>query len=250
VGLDRRRDSVRVSGCGIDGWICAAPQPRGGSWSKDGVIIFSPTPSSGIFRVSAAGGAAVPLTKVDFSQHEDSHRWPQFLPDGRHFIYLARTVDRSSSKIQLGSDFLPAATGLSRFSFPRISPNGKWIAYSSFESGRAELYISLFPSGTGKWQVSTNGGRDSIWRLDGKELFFTTPFEDSLMSAEIFDQNGDPVIGKVRPLFRIRVASSPHGTFDVSPDGKRFLINTVLPPPAPEPITLVVNWEAELNKRR
>src|SRR5262249_14031888 len=83
--------------------VCPAPQARGGSWNKDGVIIFSPTPSSGIFRVSAGGGSAVPVTKMDFSQHEDSHRWPQFLPDGRHFIYLARTVDRSTSKIHLGS---------------------------------------------------------------------------------------------------------------------------------------------------
>src|SRR5262249_17258908 len=58
---------------------------------------------SDIFRVSAGGGSAVPVTKMDFSQHEDSHRWPQFLPDGRHFIYLARTVDRSTSKIHLGS---------------------------------------------------------------------------------------------------------------------------------------------------
>lgn len=69
------------------------------------------------------------------------------------------------------------------------------------------------------------------------------------MSAEISQQNGDPVIGKVRPLFRIRVASSPHRVFDVSPDGKRFLINSVLPLSAPEPITLVVNWDAELKKK-
>ncbi len=69
------------------------------------------------------------------------------------------------------------------------------------------------------------------------------------MSAEISEQNGDPVIGKVRLLFRIRVASSPHRVFDVSPDGRHFLINSVLPPSAPGPITLVVNWEAELKKQ-
>src|SRR5262249_8201720 len=145
----------------------------------------------------------------------ESGRYPtSWSPDGQYLAGVQQDPQQGTRFMLLpvlrptaAMDFLSGATGLSRFSFPRSSPNWKWIAYSSFESGRAELYISLFPSGTGKWQVSTNGGRDSIWRRDGKELFFTTPFEDSLMAAEIVEQNGDPVIGKVRPLFRIRVAS-------------------------------------------
>jgi hypothetical protein len=68
---------------------------------------------------------------------------------------------------------------------------------------------------------------------------------NNMMAAEISEQNGDPVIGNVRPLFRIRVQSSPNPVFDVSPDGKRFLINSLLLPAAPPPVTLVVNWDSE-----
>jgi Tol biopolymer transport system component len=145
-------------------------------------------------------------------------------------------------------DFLSAAIGISRFTFPRISPNGKWIAYCSYESGQNELYISSFPSGSGKWQVSTNSGRNAVWRRDGKELFYAT-LDDTIMAVELSDDKGSPVIGKTRSLFRIRAASSPHWYFDISPDGNRFLINSLQQPDSPEPLTLLVNWDAELKTK-
>ena len=83
--------------------LCPAPQPRSGTWNKDGVIVFSPSPYTGLFRVAATGGPSVPLTKLDMARHEDSHRWPEFLPDSRHFIYLARTTDRVGSEIRVAS---------------------------------------------------------------------------------------------------------------------------------------------------
>src|SRR5262245_22905121 len=67
--------------------LCTAAVPRGGSWNSDGVIIFEPTPNDPLYRVSAEGGEATPLTTLNTSRHEASHRWPYFLPDGRHFIY-------------------------------------------------------------------------------------------------------------------------------------------------------------------
>jgi hypothetical protein len=144
--------------------------------------------------------------------------------------------------------FLQGISGLSRFTFARISPNGKWIAYSSWESGRGETYISSFPSGAGTWQVSTNGGNDPHWRRDAKELFYISR-DDTLMSVEISEQNGSPVVGKSQPLFRTRRVTSPDWVYDVSPDGSRFLINRLLLPSGPEPITMVVNWDAELKKK-
>ena len=83
--------------------LCPAPQPRSGTWNKEGVIVFTPSAYTGLFRVAATGGPSVPLTKLDNSRHEDSHRWPQFLPDGRHFLYLARTSDRAGSEIRIAS---------------------------------------------------------------------------------------------------------------------------------------------------
>jgi len=70
--------------------LCDAAQGRGGAWSKNGVIIFTPGISKPLFRVSAAGGAPEPASKLDFTKDENSHRWPYFLPDGQHFLFWAR----------------------------------------------------------------------------------------------------------------------------------------------------------------
>jgi eukaryotic-like serine/threonine-protein kinase len=85
--------------------ICDAPDGRGGSWSKDGVIIFSPTSAldTSLWQVSAAGGPAKPLTKLDPSRAENSHRWPCFLPDGRHYLYFRRSPLREHRGIYLGA---------------------------------------------------------------------------------------------------------------------------------------------------
>ena len=67
--------------------LCTAAVPRGGSWNRDGVIIFVPTPNDPIYQISAEGGEPTPLTKLEPSHQEASHRWPSFLPDGHHFLY-------------------------------------------------------------------------------------------------------------------------------------------------------------------
>jgi len=72
--------------------LAPAPNGRGGAWSHDGVIVFAPTTQSGLYRIPAGGGDAVALTQVDASRHEASHRWPQFLPDDRHFIYFVQST--------------------------------------------------------------------------------------------------------------------------------------------------------------
>jgi Tol biopolymer transport system component len=72
--------------------ICDASDGRGGAWNRSGDIVFAPSVNTALFRVSAAGGTPTPVTTLDASQHELSHRWPYFLPDGRHFLYLAGSV--------------------------------------------------------------------------------------------------------------------------------------------------------------
>lgn len=67
--------------------LCAATVPRGGTWNKDGLIVFEPTPNDPLYQISVAGGEATPLTKLEPSRQEASHRWPYFLPDGRHLLY-------------------------------------------------------------------------------------------------------------------------------------------------------------------
>jgi Tol biopolymer transport system component len=87
--------------------LCDAPTGRGGAWNREGIILFTPSVSSPIHRVSAGGGAATPVTSLDTSKSEASHRWPYFLPDGRHFLYVAGSSftpkDSPSNSLQVGS---------------------------------------------------------------------------------------------------------------------------------------------------
>jgi serine/threonine protein kinase len=482
--------------------ICDAPIGRGGTWGLDGTIVFSPTsqPGNSLYRVSAAGGAPALLTKLDSSRGEVNHRWPHFLPDGMHFLYLARTVpgglgeadaivlasldstvkprslmNASSSlgyanghllflreqtlmarpfdakQLEFTGDAFPIAeqvhfealtskasftvsdngtlayqTGAgsagvrliwydrsgkllgstgqpsvyhdmrispdgkriaisqldakirntdiwlseigrevwTRFTFdaaeerwpiwspdgntivfrsvrkgrgdlyrrnasgagseellyesnlwkdpsdwsrdgkflafhaddPKtrndiwilpmdskgageerkpfvflqtefqearavFSPDGRWIAYQSNESGRDEIYIRPFldpdvkpiPTGrdirSGRWQVSTNGGTHARWRRDGKELFYLGS-DDKIMAVEIKLGSTTVYVGAVRPLFQISpFRGASRDLYDATADGQRFLVATPGGEEIPSPITLVVNWQAEVKKK-
>ncbi len=460
--------------------LCSVSQGRGGTWNREDVIIFAPHATGGLFRVSASGGAATPLTKPDTSKRESSHRWPSFLPDGRHFLYLVQgstgegrtyniyvssldgkentlvlragsnavyasghllfvresslmaqpfdvkrqqvrgdavpiaeqvqfdgtvvrgtfsasengvlayqsggtlgggsqflwftregkqigsvgepavqfsvrlspdgqrlateildpkganadiwiyelkrglrtrltfdpAVDRipiwapdgsrvvfasgrkgsfdlygkaasgaGSDELLLESNLIKSPTDWSRdgrfitytsagdpktkadiwvlplfadrkpFVFlqtefnesgGQFSPDGRWMAYTSDESGRDEVYVAPFPGPGGKWQVSTAGGTRSKWRRDGKELFYLAA-DNKLMAAEVKTKGTSFEVGNVRPLFETH--APPVGpVYDVSTDGRRFLVNTVASQQASSPITLVTNWTADLKK--
>ena len=129
-----------------------------------------------------------------------------------------------------------------------LSPDGKWIAYSSTESGPPEVYVVPFSgSGTtgGKRQVSTQGGNRPRWRRDGKELFYT--FGDQVWAAEV-NVNGAAIeIGRVRKLFDV---GSPISAFDVFADGQKFILARGIETAtaAAQPLTLVQNWTLKLRK--
>jgi Tol biopolymer transport system component len=129
-----------------------------------------------------------------------------------------------------------------------FSPDGRWVAYFSTESGTVELYVTSFPGPGGKRQVSTSGANaPAKWRKDGKEIFYLAP-DDKLMAAEVNGQGPTLEVGAVRQLFEIR-RGGPGYVYDVTADGQRFLINTAVEQKEPSaPITLVVNWTADLKK--
>ncbi|HUM01700.1 MAG TPA: hypothetical protein VL084_05400, partial [Thermoanaerobaculia bacterium] len=120
----------------------------------------------------------------------------------------------------------------------------RWIAYASDETGRDEVYVVPFPGPGGKWQVSSEGGSQPRWRRDGKELFFLGR-DRRIMAVSI--SKGATIEGSApQPLFETR--SRYTGTaYDVSPDGQKFLINT-LAEGSSTPITVVLNWKAEFRK--
>jgi hypothetical protein len=127
--------------------------------------------------------------------------------------------------------------------FAKLSPNGQWLAYTSDESKRAEVYVQTFPTKGGKWQVSIDGGDRPVWSRDGKELYFISP-DQMMMAVEIkgganFDR------GAPKPLFDVRIAAG--NWFDVSKDG-RFLMPVPVAQSGAEPVNVVVNWQSALKK--
>jgi eukaryotic-like serine/threonine-protein kinase len=138
---------------------------------------------------------------------------------------------------------------------PQISRNGKWMAYTSEESGQAEVYVRPFPDvDGGRWQVSTSGGDWPIWSRDGRELFYRSG--DAFMAVSVKTK---PTIRLETPktMFRGTYAGGSNafiGNWDVSPDGKRFIMirPAGLIPSAgggPRKINIVLNWFEELKQR-
>ena len=128
-----------------------------------------------------------------------------------------------------------------------FAPDGQWMAYESTSNARVDIYVWPFPSGSGQFQISQGGGSQPRWRADGKELFFLAP--GGTMMAVAIDTTRQFDVGVPRVLFRkVGLVSVPGRAYDVSTDGKRFLLN--LPPEqaAPTLITVVVNWLATIPK--
>ena len=480
---DGKLKKIEASG-GPAQTLCDAAEGRGGAWNENGTIIFCPDSSGpfGLFRVSAAGGSPVAITKLDSSLRQTSHRWPRFLPDGQHFLYLSRTgtgavtegdaiflgsldttfvprviakagssveyanghilftreqtlmaqpfdaqhlqtmddafpiaerlyfesftgkasfsasqngilvyqsggssseiwlrwIDRNgkptgtisqtsaywnlrisgdgkrivisqntsgapdiwlyemsraawtrftfdpaierwpiwspdgstivfssnrkksfdlfqrassgagSEELLLGSNFDKAPTDWSRdgrfiaytvtdpktrrediwilpmddkripFVFLQtefnelraaFSPDGRWIAYQSDESGRFEVYIRPFPGPGGKWQVSTGGGTRPRWRSDGKELFFYRG-DGTILAAQIKLGPASIDADSGRTLFKVvALGGALRDIYDVTGDGQRFLVAGPEDANSSSPFSLVVNWQAEVKKK-
>ena len=461
--------------------ICDAPNGRGGTWNRDGVMVFTPDVFTGLYRVSAAGGTATPLTQLDGARMESSQRWPVFLPDGKHYLYLGAnfaghfemnaifqgSLDSAEKKlvvaassnaiyvepgyllyvrdgalmaqrfdlgtysvkgdaqliqndiqylVQIDQGIFDAASngtlimetgksgtesqltwfdrtgkklesvgGIGSFSNPslspdgkrvaydqaspggreisvwvhdlttdaatrltlstslnqnavwspdgkkvvftsnrtvfnrmfvknadgsgpeveitnpeqdkvkqvvawdwsrdgkyllvrseselwyystsdrkslpylqgqysvrnaQLSPDGKFVAYSSNETGAWEVYVTPFPVPSSKWQVSHGGGEEPRWRRDGKELFYLSP-EGTLMSAKVNLGGSFEAMTPVA-LFQSRrrqkISSQDVFTYAVSNDGDRFLFNTIVDRRQATPLWIMQDWALQMEK--
>jgi serine/threonine protein kinase len=469
---------IEASGAPPQTLCNAAVESRGGTWNRDGVIVFALDPFGPLHRVSAAGGEPIPVTALDQSRLETSHRWPYFLPDGRHFLYFVRSSQAESGGIFVGSlagkdtkrllpttlnaayappgfllflrnetllaqrfdadqlqltgepfpvaervAFNPAlgrgafsvsengvlayrsgsgqinqplwfdrggkqigslgAAGLyltlwlspderrvavdrsdpqtgtndiwlfdllrgipSRFttdpandsnplwspdgsrivftsnregvrnlyqkiasgggneevllkssqenvpddwssdgqlivyqtlnpktkwdlwvlqmsgdrqSFPflqtefnereaQFSPDGKWIAYTSDESGAPEVYVQTFPASGARWRVSTDGGRQPRWRRDGRELFYITADGKLMAVAVKLGATFEAAVPQTLFGTRVLTLTNFRNQYAVTADGQRFLINSTIEETNANPISVVVNWTADLKQ--
>jgi Tol biopolymer transport system component len=230
------------------------------AWSPDGKFIAYTMSLIGggavsTSNVKAANGSGTekPLVDVGKTVTGTSTVYPSWSPDGKYIAYILRTGPTGQSvyvKPTAGGDAfvaLPAASAQSNISYFRISPNGRWIAYASNESGRDEIYVAPFPRGDGKWQVSTSGALTVAWRGDSKELFYSTVPGD-YVAVDVTEDKDELRFGTSHKLFAAN-ASATGTDFDVAADGKRLLVNTSSDNGVTSPLFLVTNWEAELKKK-
>jgi serine/threonine protein kinase/Tol biopolymer transport system component len=178
-------------------------------------------------------------------------------PDGRYIAYL-RLDPKSNTNADIWAlpmfpdksgeqkPFPVVATNFLDVT-PSFSPDGKWLAYANNETGRMEVYIQPFPSGAGRWQVSTAGGARPNWRKDGKELFFFSN-DQQMMAVDVSQKGASLQLGAPHALFKATTVSGASGPYTVSADGKKFVMNTVLPQSITEPLTLITNWPADLKQ--
>jgi eukaryotic-like serine/threonine-protein kinase len=182
--------------------------------------------------------------------------------DGRFIAYNTNPEGKSNSELWIFPLFgdrkpFPFLKTNSSVAEGRFCPRGGWIAYSSDESGRSEVYVTSFPEHQGKWQVSQSGGSMPRWRRDAKELFYLAP-NSQLMAADVNWSGSTFEVAAVHPLFHLRLAPGPplydlgptagQIGYDVSPDGQRVLVNSPAESDA-TPITVILNWPAELKKK-
>jgi Tol biopolymer transport system component len=131
----------------------------------------------------------------------------------------------------------------------RFSPDGRWVAYMSEESGRYEVYVQPFPGPGGKWQISTNGGTVPVWAQNGRELFYMS--SGKVMSVGVttqptFSASTPRIVADVPPLLMGRLSN---GVYDVSPDGQRFLfVKANVESGPPDEVHVVLNWTEELKQ--
>ena len=296
VGLDLSPDGKRVTfhrheARGGDSWVLDLAQDRvqrltfdasldnaSPIWSPDGArIVFSSQRNGkeGLY-VKAADGSATEELVVESEAAKVPMSWS---PDGKLIVYAQNTGAGDVWAVPVTGDKkpFPLLQSPAAEQFPQVSPDGKWLAYQSNETGRNEIYVKPFPDGAGKWQVSTDGGTFPRWRGDSKELYFY--LDNQMFAADIRAAGSSVEAGSPRVLFGLPSPStlaghSPYHRYAVTADGQRFLVSILGAAPgrgrgadlasnvaslaessnalggvpgAVSPVTVVLNWERMLK---
>jgi Tol biopolymer transport system component len=234
-------------------------------WSPDGTnIVFSSVRNGkwGLYQKPANGSGKEQFLYESATGDKAPMSWS---PDGKYIVFQV-TGDKTTWDLWV----LPLTGERKAYAmmdspanetWAEVSPDSKWIVYNSDETGRYEVYLRPFPTGEGKWPVSTNGGWYPRWRKnDGKELFFADAAANGkLLSVHVNLSGSTPEFSPATPLFDsgyININHGVHHKYAVSADGQHFIIprpesavsgdsSDLLPPP----VTVVLNWASTLNKK-
>jgi len=226
-----------------------APTKFQPAWSPDGqMIAYAAQGAAGalgdstLYLIPANGGGKPRLLGKNQGM---TYTYPSWAPDGKNILFTSVMGPTGNSIYLQPLDggkptlLISPSSPQANISHFRLSPNGRWIAYTSNESGTNQVYVTAASGQGGKWQISVDGGDYPAWRGDGKELFFFD-IADTLYSADVSEQASDFSIGQLHRLFH-QDASANGMAYDASRDGKRFLFN-VGSQDAAAPLDIIVNW--------
>jgi hypothetical protein len=220
------------------------------AWSRDsGRLVFGCQPKGvqDLCVRSLLGGADTELLHA-------SPNWkisPSWMPDGKSIVFSEQdpATGYDINAVSVGGEPAPRTLLKTPFSetSPEVSPDGRWIAYLSDETGRAEVNIRPVSGSLEQWQVSTGGGTRARWRGDGRELYFASP-DGFVMAVSVETQ---PVFRPGTPRRLFQLPERPYRTLpifeDVSPDGGRFLLNVPVVARSSVGFHVIANWRALLD---
>ncbi len=218
-----------------------------GVWSRDGSkLAFRSAAPGGVLRVRSANGLGSEGTIVN-GDYGGFDLLPNSWVQEDKQVLATRQLGSGGSNLVLvsvaGKTITPLSLGKGSEKNGQISPDGKWLAYASNETGDWEVYVTTFPTPGGKWQVSRGGGSEPRWRNDGNEIFYVGP-KGELTSVSVDTRNGFSC-GTPLPLFQLQarspVSSTDLYTYDVAADGKRFLVNRYVKPVTIPPLNILLN---------
>jgi Tol biopolymer transport system component len=263
---DGRRVAVDNSGIENNGdvWIYEVGRPGAQRLSSDGADQSDPSwsPDDRKLAYFDAGHGAGSVDIVDLSRQSE----PAILdgdgatlspddwhPDGKRILIeitrrgTADQKDLGLLDVESGQVTPWLDTGFEE-STGVFSPDGRWVAYQSNDSGRLEVYLQPFPGPGARAQISAAGGAAPRWRGDGREIFYVSP-DGRIMAAEVETAAG-PEVRVARELFRTEIRFAGEDHFDVSADGRTFVVNSTVDNTTADPMALVLNWTAILEGGR
>jgi hypothetical protein len=227
-------------------WTAEGTDETGAVWSSDGKWLLFSSDRNGerdIFKRLASGEGADEVVV----QSEISKSVNAWSPDGLFVVYDTggRGFTSDLYVLPLTGDRRPrvlnAAAGFQHMA--DISPDGRWIAYSSSESGRFEVIVESFPEKGGRWQVSLDGGKNPRWRADGRELVFLG--DEDVVAVDVHPAGAALEWGTPRRLFTVPGVRT--GGMDMTRDGQRFVASVPTTGSAPQRLTTLLNWSTQLK---